>query len=151
MHFCAALQEYRQWFHEDGATEHKLIKAAVQLCVPIAQPQAPGKGTNYHQPLSSPPPTLVMPSICQYMWTGAQESKLHLFLSLSPSLSPFLHLNFLLGIILAPLVLRQSTSRLLTQVQEVTSVPPHVPLSLLTPVALKFAYDYYSLLHPPKP
>lgn len=152
VHFCmVVLQEYREWLHGDGATEHKLIKAAVQLCVQIAQPQAPGRGTNYIFSLSPRPLRLSWRPQSVSTCGQAQESKWHLFVSLSPSLSPFLHLNFLLGIFLAHLVF----SRLLTQVQKFISVPPPVPLSLCTPVALKFPYDYctllFSLLHPSKP
>lgn len=148
VHFCTVvLQEYREWLHGDGATEHKLIKAAVQqLCMQKAQPQAPGRGTNYIFSLSPRPLRLSWCPQSVSTCGQAQESKWHLLVSLSPSLSPFLHLNFLLDIFLALLVFRHSTSRLLTQVQKVTSVPPPVPLSLFTPVALKFAYDYCTLL-----
>lgn len=133
VHFCmVALQEYRERLHGDRAAEHKLIKAAMQLCVQIAQPQAPGRGTNYIFSLS--PRLLRLPWCPQSvsMCGQAEESKwLDLFLSLSPSLSPFLNLNLLPGIFVAPLVLRHSTTRLLTWVQKnIISVLPAVPLCL---------------------
>lgn len=131
VHFgMVVLQEHRERLHGDRAAEHKLIKAAMQLCVQIAQPQAPGRGTNYIFSLSPCPLQLSWCPQSVSMCGQAQESKWHLFVSLSPSISSFLHLNLLLGIFLTPSVFRHSASRLLTEVQKVISVLPPVPLCL---------------------
>lgn len=61
---------------------------------------------------------LATPSLSACVCGQAQESKWHLFLSLSPPLSPFLHLNLLLGLSLAFLALKHSATSLLTQVQK---------------------------------